>query len=95
MNGSEAAPMTVVEFSDFRCPYCRRAADLIKIVAANNRDRARFVFRHYPLDASCNPNVQRDLHPGDGLGGIPEVRERFRRDLEVVLKAGARRFGRD
>jgi protein-disulfide isomerase/uncharacterized membrane protein len=62
--GTQGAAMTVIEFSDFRCPFCRRAADMVKIVAANNRDRARFVFRHFPLDVTCNPRVQRSLHPG-------------------------------
>ncbi|MBI4161713.1 MAG: thioredoxin domain-containing protein [Acidobacteria bacterium] len=62
--GEDGAGVTVVEFSDFRCPFCRRAADLVKIVAANNRDRARFVFRHFPLDTACNPGIQRSLHPG-------------------------------
>jgi protein-disulfide isomerase/uncharacterized membrane protein len=62
--GPAAAAMTVIEFSDFRCPFCRRTADIVKIVAANNRDRARFVFRHFPLDTSCNPRIQRNLHAG-------------------------------
>lgn len=71
--GNTEAPMTIIEFSDFRCPFCRRAADLVKIVAANTRDNARFVFRNYPLDTSCNLNLQRNLHPGACLlaeGGV-------------------------
>ncbi|MCZ6669613.1 MAG: thioredoxin domain-containing protein [Acidobacteria bacterium] len=71
--GNPEAPMTIIEFSDFRCPFCRRAADMVKIVAANTRDHARFVFRNYPLDISCNPNLQQNIHPGACLlaeGGV-------------------------
>ncbi len=62
--GPDGARVTIVEFSDFLCPFCDRAAKYLKIVAANHRDSARFVFRHFPLDTACNPGLQRDIHPG-------------------------------
>ena len=62
--GAEDAEVTVVEFSDFRCPYCKRVAQYVEIVAASYRDSVRFVFRHMPLDSGCNPYVRRSLHPG-------------------------------
>lgn len=62
--GSEDAKLTVVEFSDFLCPYCSRASKYIKLAGSGNQDKARFVFRHYPLDKSCNRRLSSDLHPG-------------------------------
>ena len=62
--GSESAGLTVVEFSDFLCPYCAKAAKFLKVAGSSNHDRARFVFRHYPLDKSCNPRLSSNVHPG-------------------------------
>lgn len=60
--GPADAPVTIVEFSDFECPACGAAyRDLHALTAAN--PNVRLVFRHYPLDSSCNPQMQRALHP--------------------------------
>jgi protein-disulfide isomerase len=47
--GPEGAKVTVVEFSDFECPFCSRAADVTKQVKAKYSDKVRFVFRQFPL----------------------------------------------
>ena len=62
--GSEDAKITVVEFSDFRCPYCSKASKYLKLAGSGNHDKARFVFRHYPLDTSCNQRLKSNIHPG-------------------------------
>ena len=62
--GAENAAATVVEFSDFLCPFCAKAAKYLKLAESGNHDTARFVFRHYPLDTSCNRNLRSDVHPG-------------------------------
>ncbi|MDX2502296.1 MAG: thioredoxin domain-containing protein [Deltaproteobacteria bacterium] len=62
--GSMDATVTVVEFSDFLCPYCAKAAKYLKLAGAGNYDKARFVFRHYPLDKSCNRRLSSNVHPG-------------------------------
>jgi len=62
--GSENAKLTVVEFSDFMCPYCAKASKYIKLAGSGNLDKARFVFRHYPLDKYCNRKLSSDVHPG-------------------------------
>jgi protein-disulfide isomerase/uncharacterized membrane protein len=62
--GSANAATTVVEFSDFLCPFCAKAAKYLKLAESGNHDTARFVFRHYPLDKSCNRNLRSNLHPG-------------------------------
>jgi protein-disulfide isomerase/uncharacterized membrane protein len=61
--GSPDAPVTIVEFSDFSCQHCARASrDLERLVAARPAE-VRLVFRHFPLDPTCNPAVRRAVHP--------------------------------
>jgi protein-disulfide isomerase len=64
VSGSEDATVTVVEFSDFLCPYCAKASRYIKLAESGAHDTVRFVFRHLPLDKSCNRSVRSDVHPG-------------------------------
>ena len=47
--GKADAPITLIEFSDFECPYCRRAQSTLQAVEKLYGDKVRFVFRHYPL----------------------------------------------
>lgn len=48
--GPEDAPVTIVEFADFECPFCKRMADTLRkdfLPSAGNR--IRFVFKNFPL----------------------------------------------
>jgi protein-disulfide isomerase len=54
--GPADAKVTVVEFSDFECPYCSKAADVVTQVKKKYGDRVRFVFRQFPL--SFHPNAK-------------------------------------
>ncbi|MBF0428038.1 MAG: DsbA family protein [Magnetococcales bacterium] len=47
--GDAKAAITIIEFSDFECPYCRRAQAALKKVQEVYGDKVRMVFRHYPL----------------------------------------------
>lgn len=48
--GNENAPLIIVEFSDFQCPACKQAYELLeKQVLPQLGDKALFVFRHYPI----------------------------------------------
>jgi len=48
--GPQGAPVTIVEFSDFECPFCRRAEATVKQVLDRYQDQVRFVYRHFPLE---------------------------------------------
>jgi len=54
--GPKDAAVHVVEFSDFECPYCARAAAPIADLKKKFGDRVRFSFRHFPL--SFHPNAR-------------------------------------
>jgi protein-disulfide isomerase len=47
--GPADAPVTVVEFSDFQCPFCSRAVPVMKALHARYPDDVRIVYRHLPL----------------------------------------------
>jgi protein-disulfide isomerase len=47
--GPENAPITIVEFSDFECPYCARINPTLEQVKAKYGDQVRLVFRQFPL----------------------------------------------
>jgi protein-disulfide isomerase len=56
--GPVEAPVTIVEFSDFQCPYCSRIAPTLKQVTDKYPSDVRFVFRQYPLN-DIHPNAQK------------------------------------
>lgn len=47
--GGKDAPVTVVEFSDFQCPFCRAAEPTLKQIRAKYGDRIKFVYMDFPL----------------------------------------------
>lgn len=56
--GPASARVTIVEFSDFQCPYCRTMAATLKEVEKNHPKDVRLVFRQFPL-TGLHPNAQK------------------------------------
>ncbi len=52
--GPQDAPVTLVEFSDFQCPYCRRVQSVLKRLMTAYHGKLKLVFRDFPL---------RQIHP--------------------------------
>jgi protein-disulfide isomerase len=52
--GPQNAKVTVVEFSDFQCPFCGRAHDTVEQVMQSYAGKLRLVFRQFPLDFHQN-----------------------------------------
>ena len=47
--GGKDAPVTIVEFSDFQCPYCRAAEPVLKQIRAKYGDKVKLVYMDFPL----------------------------------------------
>jgi protein-disulfide isomerase len=47
--GGKQAPITIIEFSDYQCPFCKRAEDVVNQVMKTYGDKVKVVFRDYPL----------------------------------------------
>lgn len=60
---SSRAPVTILEFSDYLCPFCSQMHDATKRVEAE-QPHLRFERRFFPLDDACNPLVKRPFHVG-------------------------------
>ncbi|MFD0684496.1 Na+/H+ antiporter NhaA [Actinomadura fibrosa] len=56
VRGPRRAPVTVVEYGDFECPYCGRAEPAIRELLADHGD-VRYVWRHLPL-TDVHPHAQ-------------------------------------
>jgi len=56
--GPANAPVTIVEFADFECPFCGAFYPTLKLVEKNYADRVRLVYRQFPLTNS-HPNAQK------------------------------------
>ncbi len=61
--GNKAGPVEILIFSDFQCPFCRRAAFTLKPYLQEYRDKVHFIYMNYPLDNACNPAMTHPMHP--------------------------------
>lgn len=55
--GGTSAPVTIVEFSDYQCPYCSRAETVVDEVMKKYGDKVRLVMRDYPLSFHQNAEM--------------------------------------
>jgi diadenylate cyclase len=56
--GPQDAPVTLVMYGDYECPYCGEVHPVLKELQQRVEERVRFVFRHFPLD-SAHPRARR------------------------------------
>ena len=58
IQGPADAPVTLLEYGDYECPYCGAAYPIVKEVQARIGERLRFVFRNFPITTS-HPHAER------------------------------------
>jgi protein-disulfide isomerase len=71
--GPATAPVKVVEYSDFMCPFCRNLAGALSQFVPQAGGRVVVYFKSFPLDKSCNAKLPGSTHPGScflALGGV-------------------------
>jgi len=62
--GPADAPVTVVLFEDFQCPYCRQLAGNVQGLLEERGDEVRVAWYHFPMHTACNPSgLKKDMHP--------------------------------
>ena len=67
VRGPEDAPVTLVEYGDFECPYCGRAEPVLRELLADFGDDLRFVFRDLPL-SDVHPRAQLAAEASEAAG---------------------------
>lgn len=50
IRGLRNSPVTIVEYSDFECPFCRVASETLKTLLLEHEGVVRFVYKHNPLE---------------------------------------------
>jgi predicted DsbA family dithiol-disulfide isomerase len=101
--GSSRAQITVIEFSDFQCPYCKGAQSTLNQVLKNYKTEVRLVFKHLPLDihAEAFASAQAAFCAGeqglfwkyhDALFTSDDLSEEVRNNLAVKLHLDQPKF---
>jgi protein-disulfide isomerase len=58
IRGTKAAPITIVEFSDFHCPFCKKVQPTLMEVLAKYPDKVRLIYKDLPLEG-LHPQARR------------------------------------
>jgi protein-disulfide isomerase len=74
-SGPADAPITMVEFSDYLCPYCQRAQETVDAVLARNAGKVKFVHQDYLLGRPRSLEVARAAHCAGDQGKFWEYRK--------------------
>lgn len=56
------APIRLSVFSDFQCPFCKIVSDQMPQIIEEFKGKINIQYMFYPLDGSCNPNMQGGMH---------------------------------
>ena len=67
--GPDDAPVTLVEYGDFECPYCGMAYPIVKGFQRRLGNRLRFVFRHFPLK-EAHPHAEHAAEASEGAADL-------------------------
>jgi len=60
--GPKDAKVTVVQFADFQCGYCKKLEHAMAAARKTYEGKVRFVFKHFPMNPRCNKVVQNEKH---------------------------------
>ena len=100
MKGPANAKVTIVEFSDFQCPYCAKAVDEVKQILAKYPKDVRVVFKQFPLDTHSQAGLAAEAAlAAQAQGKFWEMHDKmyanFRTITRVRILAWAKEIGLD
>jgi protein-disulfide isomerase len=67
IQGPIDAPIALVEYGDYECPYCGEAYEVVKAIQERLGDRLCFVFRNFPL-ANSHPHAEHAAEAAEAAG---------------------------
>ena len=62
VRGKMDAPVTIVAFSDFTCPYCTQAAGMLDRLIEDSPEKVRLIFKHFPLEGHRFARMAAEYH---------------------------------
>jgi len=65
--GPATAPVTLIEYGDYECPYCGAAYPIVKEIQQRLGDRLRFVFRNFPI-TTAHPHAEHAAEAAETAG---------------------------
>jgi protein-disulfide isomerase len=68
IQGAPEAPVTLVEYGDYQCPYCGAAYPIVKQVQQEMGSDLRFVFRNFPI-ATAHPHAENAAEAAEAAAG--------------------------
>lgn len=94
--GNAAAPVTIVEYSDFECPFCGRAAATVRKIGDEYPDQVRIVHRDFPLPSHNGaPRAAEAAYCAGDQGKYWEMNERLFSKGGPIAESDLRRFAAD
>jgi len=94
--GPEDATVTVVEFSDFECPYCSLAATAVDQIKAKYGDRVRFVFRQFPLSFHQQAHLAAQASlAANAQGKFWEFHDKLFANQKALTRADLEKYGKE
>ncbi len=67
VKGSDNAKVTIIEYSDFQCPFCQRSFTTMNQILTDYEGKVRLVYKHLPI-ASIHPNAQKAAESAECAG---------------------------
>ncbi len=109
VRGNPGAPVTLIEYSDFECPFCKSFHPTAKKVVEESKGQVKWVYRHFPLDQIHPVKARKEAAASEcaaELGGNDafwKFTDRFyeltpsnnNTDIDTVLPQIAREIGLD
>lgn len=101
-SGPQDAKVTIVEFSDFQCPFCAKGAEIVSALKKKYNNKVKFVFKHFPLpfhkqaELAANASMCINEQSGDKFWKMHDAMFADQSKLaEVDLIATAKTLGAD
>jgi len=94
IRGPDEAPVTLLEYGDFECPYCGQAESVVRELLQSFGADLRYVFRHLPL-ADVHPNAQMAAEASEAAaaqGGFWEMHDALFDHQDALAPPALRRY---
>jgi protein-disulfide isomerase len=88
IRGPVSAKITIVEFSDFQCPYCAKATVAVKEILNKHPNDVRFIFKQFPLDIHSQAAVAAEASlAAQAQGKFWEMHDKLYANYRAINKA--------